>query len=126
MQIVPMQAPEERLKVLSSGVQAQRLVPGCVAVGGTAAALYAEHRVSYDTDHVLPDLRARFDEVVEDLERHVEWKTARLNRPVQILGSVEGVPVGYASRCAHCRFKLTFKQRRWVDCSFPRWTRWSP
>jgi hypothetical protein len=79
-----MDETEEWSKVLEAGVQAQRLVAGCVAVGGTAAALYARHRVSYDTDHVLPQLRERFDEVLATLESSPAWKTARVEKPVLI------------------------------------------
>lgn len=81
--------------VLKAGVQAQRLVPGCVAVGGTAAALYARHRVSLDTDHVLPDLRSHFQETRDVLESFPSWKTARVQPPVLILGSIDGVEVGF-------------------------------
>ncbi len=81
--------------VISAGVKAQRLVPGAVAVGGTAAALYAHHRVSEDTDHLLSSLRDRFEEVREALERSPEWKTARVQGPVLILGSIGGVQVGF-------------------------------
>lgn len=81
--------------VLAAGVAAQRLVPGCIAVGGSAAALYAHHRVSMDTDHLLTDLRSRFDDVRESLERDEEWKTARVQAPVVILGSLGGIQVGF-------------------------------
>lgn len=81
--------------VIAAGVAAQRLVPGCVAVGGSAAALYAHHRVSMDTDHLLVDLRSRFDEVRDALERDPAWKTARVQAPVVILGSIAGVQVGF-------------------------------
>jgi hypothetical protein len=81
--------------VLAAGVKAQRLVPGSVAVGGTAAALYAHHRVSEDTDHLLPDLKDRFDEVREALERSPDWRTNRVQGPVLILGNIEGVQVGF-------------------------------
>lgn len=80
--------------VIAAGVKAQRLVPGAVAVGGTAAALYAAHRVSQDTDHLLPDLRANFTEVLERLESSGDWKTARVQPPVLILGSIGGIKVG--------------------------------
>ena len=33
-----------------------------------AAAIYAKHRRSGDADHVLDDLRQRFDEVLAQLE----------------------------------------------------------
>lgn len=82
-------------RVLRAGVKAQRLVLGCVAVGGTAAALYARHRVSQDTNHLLSDLSDRFDEIRESLEASPGWKTARVNVRQVILGSIDGVPVGY-------------------------------
>lgn len=81
--------------VLAAGVAAQRLVPGCVAVGGTAAALYAHHRVSQDTDHLVSDLRSRFDQVRERIESEPGWQTARVQAPVLILGSLNGVEVGF-------------------------------
>ena len=81
--------------ILQAGVQAQRLVPGAVCVGGTAAALYAGHRVSQDTDHLLPGLRDTFADVRARLEAQPDWKTARVNPPVLILGSIGGVEVGF-------------------------------
>jgi hypothetical protein len=44
------------------------MVPDAILVGGSAAALYAGHRDSYDHDHVLTDLRDRFDVVLGALE----------------------------------------------------------
>jgi hypothetical protein len=41
------------------------MVPDAVLVGGSAAALYAGHRDSYDHDHVLPDLRERWTDWAE-------------------------------------------------------------
>lgn len=81
--------------ILKAGVQAQCLVPGAVCVGGTAAALYASHRISHDTDHVLTTLRDRFQEVRAHLESQPEWKTARVTPPVLILGSIDNVEVGF-------------------------------
>jgi len=62
--------------------------------GGTASALYAGHRVSFDHDHVVTDLRERFDTVLAELESVAGWKTARVTRPVLILGSLDGVETG--------------------------------
>jgi hypothetical protein len=42
--------------VLAAAERLQRLVPDAVLVGGTAAAIYAAHRVSFGADHVLGDL----------------------------------------------------------------------
>ncbi len=80
--------------VLSSAAHLQRLLPDAVLVGGTAAAVYAKHRFSTDADHVLVDLRERFDQILADLESVAGWKTARIQRPVQILGSLDGIETG--------------------------------
>lgn len=80
--------------VLSSAARLQRIPPDAVLVGGTASAMYAEHRFSHDADHVLTDLRHRFDEVLAQLESVAGWKTARVRRPVQILGSLDGIETG--------------------------------
>lgn len=81
-------------QVLSSAARLQRILPDAVLVGGTASALYAKHRLSTDADHVLADLRERFDEVLAELESVAGWKTARIRRPVQILGSLDGIETG--------------------------------
>lgn len=81
-------------QVLSAAARLQGILPEAVLVGGTAAALYAGHRLSTDADHVLPDLRAQFDAVLAELESVAGWKTARIQRPVQILGSLDGIETG--------------------------------
>lgn len=80
-------------QVLSSAARLQRVLPEAV-LGGTASAIHAGHRLSTDADHVLPDLRERFDEVLAELESVAGWKTARVQRPVQILGSLDGIETG--------------------------------
>ncbi len=80
--------------VLRAAARLQRIVPDAVLVGGTAAAEFAHHRVSLDDDHVVADLRARFDAVLGDLEDSDGWITARVKRPVLILGSLDGVETG--------------------------------
>lgn len=80
--------------VLSSAARLQRILPDAVLVGGTASAIHAGHRFSRDADHVLGDLRSRFDQVLAALESVAGWKTARVRRPVQILGSLDGIETG--------------------------------
>lgn len=80
--------------VLSSAAHLQRILPDAVLVGGTASAIHAKHRFSSDADHVLTDLRSRFDAVLAQLESVAGWKTARVQRPVQILGSLDGIETG--------------------------------
>ena len=81
-------------RVLSAAAHLQRILPDAVLAGGTAAALYAGHRLSTDADHVLTDLRSRFDTVLAELESVAGWTTARVARPVQILGSLDGIETG--------------------------------
>jgi hypothetical protein len=80
--------------VLEAAARLQELVPDAVLVGGTAAALHAGHRVSLDDDHVVAKLQKRFDLVLATLEETDGWITARVNRPVLILGSLDGVETG--------------------------------
>ena len=86
--------PPDWEQVLSAAARLQGLLPDAVLVGGTAAGLHAHHRTSRDADHVLSDLRSHFDEVLEQLESVAGWKTARTNRPVLILGSLDGIETG--------------------------------
>jgi len=80
--------------VLEAAARLQELVPDAVLVGGTAAAHHAAHRVSFDDDHVVADLRERFDRTLQALEETDGWITARVRRPVLILGSLDGVETG--------------------------------
>ncbi|MBA2460517.1 MAG: hypothetical protein H0V45_01905 [Actinobacteria bacterium] len=81
-------------EVLAAAARLQALLPDAVLVGGSAAATHAGHRVSFDDDHVLTDLRERFDDVLFHLEEQEGWVTARVNRPVLILGSLDGIETG--------------------------------
>jgi len=89
------EAAREWNETMEAGVKAQQLIKEAVVVGGTASALYAGHRISFDTDHLLTSLPENFDEVLETLSQSSEWKTARTKRPVLILGSINGVEVGF-------------------------------
>ena len=80
--------------VLSAAARLQALLPGAVLVGGTAAGLHAGRRASRDADHVLTDLRSHFDVVLGQLESAAGSRTARVNRPVLILGSLDGIETG--------------------------------
>lgn len=81
-------------KVLFAAAHLQRILPDAVLVGGTASALHAKHRISLDADHVLRDLSRRFEVVLAQLESVAGWQTARVQRPVQILGSLDGILTG--------------------------------
>ena len=81
-------------RLLAAERHLQALVPGAVLVGGAAAAPHAGHRKSLDGDHVLEDLRSRFDAVLAALEAAAGWQTARVQRPVAILGHLDGIMTG--------------------------------
>lgn len=98
--------------VLSSAARLQSILPDAVLVGGTASAIYAGHRFSRDADHVLVDLRLRFDEVLAALESVAGWRTARVQRPVQILGSLDGIETGVRQLVRDVPLETTV-----VDCS---------
>jgi hypothetical protein len=81
-------------QVLSAAAHLQQMLPEAVLVGGTASAIHARHRFSRDADHVLPDLRNHFDKILAQLEAVAGWKTARVQRPIQILGNLDGIETG--------------------------------
>ncbi|MDR2626312.1 MAG: hypothetical protein LBC37_08275 [Zoogloeaceae bacterium] len=66
--------PEWEL-VLSSAARLQRILPDAVLVERAFHGL-------------------NFDEVLAQLESVAGWKTARVQRPVQILGSLDGIETG--------------------------------
>jgi hypothetical protein len=80
--------------VLESAARLQAVVPDAVLVGGSAAALWASHRTSSDHDHVLPDLNARFDIVLEAIEATEGWVTNRVTPGEIILGELGGIESG--------------------------------
>jgi hypothetical protein len=88
------EASPELLAVLESASRLQEMVPGAVPVGRSAAAFYAGHRDSFDHDHVLADLRDRFDVVLEALEAEGDWVTNRVTPGKVILGQVGDVEAG--------------------------------
>jgi len=88
------QASPQLLAVLESAARLQELVPDAVLVGGSAAALYAGHRDSYDHDHVLGDLRDRFEMVLEALESEGDWVTNRVQPGKVILGRLGDIEAG--------------------------------
>jgi len=82
------------LALLDSAAHLQRLVPGAVLVGGSAAILYADHRESADHDHVLTDLADRFEIVLDAIEKDEGWATNRVTPGKVILGNLDGIEAG--------------------------------
>jgi hypothetical protein len=84
----------ELVRVLESAARLQAVVPDAVLVGGSAAALWASHRTSYDHDHVLTDLNTRFDTVLEAIEATEGWVTNRVTPGKIILGELGDIESG--------------------------------
>jgi hypothetical protein len=82
------------VRVLESAARLQAVVPDAVLVGGSAAALWASHRTSFDHDHVLADLNARFDTVLEAIEATEGWVTNRVTPGKIILGELGDIESG--------------------------------
>jgi hypothetical protein len=91
--VAPINELSEWERLLAAERHLQYLVPGASLVG-TAAALHARHRISMDGDHVIEDLRDRFDQVLATLEAAAGWQTERVQRLVLILGQLDGVLTG--------------------------------
>ena len=70
------------------------MIPDAVLVGGSAAALWADHRSSYDHDHVLEDLADRFDAVLQAIEATDGWVTNRVTPGKIILGELGDIESG--------------------------------
>lgn len=81
-------------KLLSAQMIFQAHFPEGILIGGTAAALHAEHRISLDADYVLTDLKKKFSQILKEVEKEAGWKTNRLEPPVLILGNFQGVRTG--------------------------------
>lgn len=83
-------------RVLSSAARLQEVVPDAVLVGGSAAALHAGHRDSFDHDHVLSDLVERYEAVLDAVEATEGWATSvRASKPpFTIMGRLGGVEAG--------------------------------
>ncbi len=79
------------LSVLESAARLQELVPDAILVGETVAALYAGHRLSYDYDHMVTDLRERFNLVLDALDREPDWVMNRVTPGKIILGKLRDI-----------------------------------
>lgn len=81
-------------QVLFAAAHLQHIVPDAVLTGGSAAAAHAKHRISVDADHVLTNLRERYEQILTDLESVAGWQFSRGKKPVLILGNLDGVDTG--------------------------------
>jgi hypothetical protein len=81
-------------RLLADAAILQAKIPNAVLVGGTAAALHAGHRFSFDHDHVIEELSAHYDEAIAALETIVGWRPRRRIRGKLVLGEIDGIEAG--------------------------------
>jgi len=81
-------------EVLESAARLQQLIPDAVLIGGTAAAFYVHHRLSFHHDHVLSRLQEQFDAVLDAAEAEGDWVTNRVIYGKIILGSIGAIEAG--------------------------------
>jgi hypothetical protein len=82
--------------VIESAARLQQSVPDAVLVGGSAAALYAGHRESFDHGHVLEHLADRYEQILDAVQATEGWVTSvRASRPPHtLMGSLGGIEAG--------------------------------
>lgn len=81
-------------QLLSAAARLQRILPATVLVDGTASAIHVRPKLSRDADHVVANLRNRFDDVLTKLGSVAGWETAGVRKPVLVLGSLDGIETG--------------------------------
>lgn len=81
-------------RLLAHAEVLQTRLPGAVLVGGTAAALHARHRISFDHDHVIAALGRDYDRAIAALEAIAGWRTKRRVKGRLVLGGIEGIDAG--------------------------------
>lgn len=81
-------------RLLAQAAMLQTKIPGAVLVGGTAAAVHAQHRISLDHDHVIQDLARNYDAAIAALESMAGWRTQRRIRGKLVLGRMENIGAG--------------------------------
>ena len=80
--------------VLRAAAAFQGVVDDTTLVGGTASALYAGRRMSFDADHIVEDLPSRFEALIDRLEQRDDWSNAKVMPPKLALGNFQGVETG--------------------------------
>jgi hypothetical protein len=81
-------------KLLAHAALLQAHIPNAILVGGTAAALHADHRFSFDHDHVVAELEKNYVEATAALEAIVGWRTRRRVKGKLLLGAIDGIEAG--------------------------------
>jgi hypothetical protein len=77
--------------LLAHAALLQTKIPAAILVGGTAAAVHAGHRISFDHDHVVKDLAKNYDAAILALESIAGWHTNRRVKGKMVLGKVNKI-----------------------------------
>jgi hypothetical protein len=80
--------------LLAHAALLQTKIPAAILVGGTAAALHAGHRISFDHDHVIKDMAKNYDAAILALESIAGWRTHRRLKGKMVLGTVNKIGAG--------------------------------
>jgi hypothetical protein len=80
--------------LLAHAALLQAKIPAAILVGGTAAAVHAGHRISFDHDHVVKDLTKNYDAALLALESIAGWRTRRRLKGKMVLGNVDRIAAG--------------------------------
>jgi hypothetical protein len=80
--------------LLAHAALLQSKIPAAILVGGTAAAVHAGHRISFDHDHVVTDLAKNYDAAILALESIAGWRTHRRAKGKMVLGNVNKIAAG--------------------------------
>jgi hypothetical protein len=80
--------------LLAHAALLQTKIPAAILVGGTAAAVHAGHRISFDHDHVVKDLTENYDAALLALESIAGWRTHRRVKGKMVLGTVDKIAAG--------------------------------
>lgn len=78
--------------LLAHAALLQTKIPAAILVGGTAAAVHAGHRISFDHDHVVRDLAKNYDAAILALESIAGWH--RRVKGKMVLGNVNKIAAG--------------------------------
>jgi hypothetical protein len=80
--------------LLAHAALLQAKIPAAILVGGTAAAVHAGHRISFNHDHVVKDLAKNYDAAIRALESIAGWHTHRRVKGKMVLGNVNKIAAG--------------------------------
>jgi len=86
--------PKNLDKVIDASIEVQKIIPNAIPTGGTVAAFYAGHRMSYDVDHLMSNLVEEIEDIDLALSKIPGWKVNKKRNAI-ILGKIGSIEVGF-------------------------------